>query len=186
MDPPGWFAGEGWELTPETAGIARASNTRLQQRPITAHVRRRSDRDDRHHRRSPSRRRPAFRRRFWMRRSMGKPVGSWRIDPAKDGINFFHVLQLPQGIPAGPGDYADLTLTARAESAGVATPEVAVEQFDIQPVTTVMFALRRRVARGRIQQPDGNGVALDQRARRSADPAVRRQRRRSRSEANRR
>ena len=43
MDPPGWFAGEGWELTPETAGIARASNTRLQQRPITAHVRRRSE-----------------------------------------------------------------------------------------------------------------------------------------------
>lgn len=139
MDPPGWFAGEGWELTPETAGLARATNTRLQQRPITAHIRRRSDAmvaiiAGRHL--GPA----SFPASILDVAIDGKPAGSWRIDPAKDGINFFHILQLPQGIPAGPGDYADLTFTARAESAGVATPEIAIEQFDVQPVSTVMFA----------------------------------------------
>jgi hypothetical protein len=139
MDPPGWFAGEGWELTPETAGVARASHTRLQQRPITAHVRRRRDAmvaivAGRHLG-------PATLPASILDVTIdGQPAGSWRIDPAKEGINFFHILSLPQGIPAGPGDYADLTFTARAESAGVATPEIAVEQFDIQPVSTVMFA----------------------------------------------
>ena len=139
LDPPGWFAGEGWELTPETAGIARATGTRLQQRPITAYVRRRSE--------------PV--RALIAGRDLGPPNGpssmvdltldgrrvdSWRIDPAKDGIHFFRVLELPQGIPPGPGNYAALTMTARAESPGVGTPEIAVEQFDIQPPTRVMFA----------------------------------------------
>ena len=137
MDPPGWFAGEGWELTPETAGIARASRTRLHQRPINAHVRRRSDPmvaiiAGRHLA-------PATLPSSIIEVAIdGMPVQSWRIDPAKDGINFFQVLQLPKGIPAGSGDYAALTISARAEKPGVATPEVAVEQFDIQPVNTVM------------------------------------------------
>ena len=36
--------------------------------------------------------------------------------------------------------YLKATMTARAESPGVATPEIAVEQFDIQPPSRVMFA----------------------------------------------
>lgn len=138
LDQPGWFAGEGWELTPETAGIARAANKRLYQQPITAYVRRLAEpmaaiiagRDL-----GPASDPPSILEVMLD----GKPVESWRIDPAKDGIHFFHVLQLPGGIPAGPGNYAMLTLSARAEQAGVATPQVAVEQFDIQPLQTVMF-----------------------------------------------
>jgi hypothetical protein len=138
LDPPAWFAGEGWELTPETTGIARASNKRLQQQPITAYVRRG----------------PEPRMAIIAGRDLG-PAGDppsiidvaldgtvvdrLRIDPSKDGIRFFHVLQLPQGVPDGPGNYATLMLTARAEQARVATPPVAVEQFDIQPGQTVMF-----------------------------------------------
>ena len=138
FEPPTWFAGEGWELTPETAGIARSSNTRLQRRPIVAHVRRRTEpivaivagRDLGPPNDPPSLIDVAV---------DGKVVETLRIDPAKDGIDFFHVLQLPAGMPSGTGNYATLTLSARAEQPGVPTPSVAVEQFDIQPVGTVMF-----------------------------------------------
>ena len=138
LDQPGWFAGEGWELTPETTGIARASNRRLYQQPITAYVRRRGEpmaaivagRDL-----GPANDPPSI-----LEVALdGKTIERWRIDPSKDGINFFHVMPLPAGIPTGPGNYAALTISARAEQPGVATPQVAVEQFDIQPVQTVMF-----------------------------------------------
>jgi len=138
LDLPSWFAGEGWELTPETAGIARASNKRLQQQPISAYVRRG----------------PEPRVAIIAGRDLG-PAGDpasiiemaldgivierVRIDPSKDGIRFFRTVQLPHGIPDGPGNYATLTLSARAEQPGVTTPPVAVEQFDIQPERTVMF-----------------------------------------------
>jgi hypothetical protein len=139
LDQPGWFAGEGWELTPETAGIARASHKRLYQQPITAYVRRRAEpmtaiiagRDLGPANDPPSIIDVAI---------DGNIVDHWTVNPAKDGINFFHVLRLPAGIPAGPGNYATLTIAARAEQPGVPTPQVAVEQFDIQPGRTVMFA----------------------------------------------
>ena len=38
---PGWFAGEGWSLTPETGGLAQASAAGPDHRPIEAWVRRR-------------------------------------------------------------------------------------------------------------------------------------------------
>jgi len=140
LNQPGWFAGEGWELTPETAGIARATHKRLYQQPIAAYVLRRPEpmtaiiagrdlgpADD-----PPSIIDVAI---------DGTAVARWRIDPAKDGINFFHVLRLPAGIPAGTGNYATLTISARSDRPGAPTPEVAIEQFDIQPDRTVMFFL---------------------------------------------
>ncbi|HTM03085.1 MAG TPA: hypothetical protein VL173_06260 [Vicinamibacterales bacterium] len=138
FNAPGWFAGEGWELTPETAGVARAAGKRLPQHPISAWVRRRSDplqaivagRDLGRATDPPS---------IFEMAIDGQVVDTWRLDPAKDGINFFHVVSLPHGIPAGTGNYAALTITARAEPAGVRTPDVAVEQFDLQDLKTVMF-----------------------------------------------
>jgi len=138
FNTPGWFAGEGWELTPETAGVARASGKRLPQHPIAAWVRRRSDpvqaivagRDLGRATDPPS---------IFEVAIDGQMVDTWRLDPATDGINFFHVISLPHGIPAGAGNYAALTIAARAEPAGVRTPEVAVEQFDLQDARTVMF-----------------------------------------------
>jgi hypothetical protein len=136
--PPTWFAGQGWELTPETTGVARADRMRLPQRPITAYVRRRD---------SPLVAIVAGRD---LGAAPDRPsiievaidatvVDRWRVDPAADGINFFHVIELPTGVPAGPGNYAPLTISARAEQPGVATPSVAVEQFDIQPAGVPMF-----------------------------------------------
>jgi hypothetical protein len=136
-EPPGWFAAEGWELTPETTGVARVSGKRLHQQPITAYVRRRSE--------------PV--RVLVAGRHLGPPanpasafavslddavVRTWRLDPARDGAAFFQLFELP-AIPAGAGDYAKLTIAARAEQPGVSPPEVAVEQFDVQPLDTVMF-----------------------------------------------
>jgi hypothetical protein len=138
FEAPGWFAGEGWELTPETAGIARAANKRLQQQPISAYVRRRHEpmvaliagRD------LGALNDPAS---IFEVSIDGAVVDRWRLNPASDGIHFFHVMQLPDGVPAGPGNYATMAIAARAEQPGIATPQVAVEQFDIQPVGTVMF-----------------------------------------------
>ena len=138
LDQPGWFTGEGWELTPETTGVARAANKRLYQQPITAYVRRQvapmaaviAGRNL-----GPVNDPPSI-----IEVTLdGRSVDRWRVDPSKDGINFFHVMQLPEGIPVGPGNYAALTISATAEQPGVATPQVAVEQFDIQPLHTVMF-----------------------------------------------
>ena len=35
INEPGWFAGEGWHLTPETAGVARADGAGLGTGPIS-------------------------------------------------------------------------------------------------------------------------------------------------------
>ena len=43
MPPPGWFAEEGWALTPETAGMARLAGRGPSIAPITAWVRRRPE-----------------------------------------------------------------------------------------------------------------------------------------------
>ena len=138
IDQPEWFASEGWELTPETAGIARATRKRLQQQPITAYVRRRSEPvavliAGRHLG-------PASLPASMLDVAIdGRPLGTIELTPATGGINFFRILQLPQGIPAGAGNYAALTISARAAVAGTPTPEVAVEQFDVQPTSVVMF-----------------------------------------------
>ncbi len=39
IEEPGWFAGEGWHLTPETAGVARADGTGLGKGAIRAWIR---------------------------------------------------------------------------------------------------------------------------------------------------
>ena len=69
----------------------------------------------------------------------GQTVDRWRVDPVRDWINFFRVVRLLNGIPPGPGNYATLTISARAEQPGVMTPQVAVEQFNIQAADVPMF-----------------------------------------------
>ena len=39
IEEPGWFAGEGWHLTPETAGVARADGAGLGKGAIRAWIR---------------------------------------------------------------------------------------------------------------------------------------------------
>ncbi len=131
LDPPGWFAGEGWSLTAETGGIVRATARGLDHGPIEAHVRRRAEPVSLmiggRHLGGPSD--PAT----VLTLSLdGAPVDSWTFDPPATGLNFLRFLQLPDGIPAGPGRYARLTVAARAAVEGKPTPEVAIRQFDVQ------------------------------------------------------
>jgi hypothetical protein len=136
MAPPGWFAGTGWSLTLEAGGVTQATGTGLDHRPIEAYVRRRSG--------------PA-----WLLlggRHLAAPAGApsrltltidghaidaWVVDPAA-GANFLRTIELPAGIPAGPGAYATL-LIAEEATAGAPPQPIAIRQFDVQSAPTLMF-----------------------------------------------
>jgi hypothetical protein len=138
FDPPGWFAGEGWALTPETGGLSQAAGTGVDHRPIEAWVRRRP---------GPVRMMVGGRH-FSM---VGAPpvliavaidervVATWRVDPAPGGLSFLRFVDLPEGLPAGEGTFAHLTITARAEPATQLTPAIAIRQFDLQAAETLMY-----------------------------------------------
>ena len=125
IDPPGWFLGEGWALTPETAGLAEEDGRGPGRAPIQGWIRRRQQ-------------------------AIALIVGgrnlasgsSARVTIAVDGRTideptvmpgfFLRMLQLDAGRLTGPGDYA--TLTVQADPA-----RVAIEQFDAQSDDRVIF-----------------------------------------------
>ena len=137
MGPPGWFAGEGWSLTPETGGLARATAAGPDHRPIEAWVRRRSG--------------PLH------LLVGGRHLGE-RGDPSAefeltlDGIvrdrwtltfderNFLRFLDIPAGIASGPGGYARLAITSRSAGGDRRRAEVGVRQFDIQSADRMLYA----------------------------------------------
>jgi hypothetical protein len=132
---PGWFAGQGWSLTPETGGITQATSAGPDHRPIEAWVRRRpgpfhlvvgarhlgnpgdADAD--------------------VTLSIdGRPIDHWPVPfAARNALRF---VDLPQGI-AGAGPFALLTLASRSVDPGKSAP-VAIRQFDIQPSTQLVAA----------------------------------------------
>jgi hypothetical protein len=131
---PGWFAGQGWSLTPETGGVTQATSTGPDHRPIEA----------------------------WVRRRPGPfhlVVGGWHlgtdrdadaeIELAVDGQRldrwtlpftdrtFLRFIDLPQGI-TGPGTFASLTIASHSSDPKRPAP-VAIRQFDIQPATQMIY-----------------------------------------------
>jgi hypothetical protein len=136
LGTPGWFAAEGWALTPETAGLARASGTGIDRKPIEAFVRRRAEAvrvmvGGRHMFG------PVAGVRFTLSID-GAPVAEWPFVPAAAGDSFLRFIELPAGIPAGEGPFARLTLAARPENEQ-AVPVMAVVQFDVQPTTRLEY-----------------------------------------------
>jgi hypothetical protein len=133
MTAPGWFAEEGWALTPETAGIARLMGRGPAMGPITAWVRRRSDAvrmliGGRHLGSAT-----APRVRFEMAID-DRPIAQWEA-----GAGFFlHEFDVPAGGLAGTGPLARLTI----RSAGVdgSRIETAIEQVDLQSAGSMMWA----------------------------------------------
>jgi len=124
FDAPDWYLGEGWALTPETAGVAAEDHRGPGVGPI----------------------------RGWIRRSP-KPItlmiggrnlatngSSAHFRVSLDGATvaevgaapgfFLHMMTVPAA--AGPGDYAELTVESDR-------PEVAIEQFDAQSGGRVVF-----------------------------------------------
>ena len=136
ISPPGWFATEGWSLTPETGGLARATATRPDSRPITAWVRRRAE---------PLHLVVAGRHLG----TAGDPPAEFEL--ALDGVvqdrwaasvdarNFLRFIDIPGGTGAGSG-YVPLTISSRAPAGGARRAPVGVEQFDLQPARRLIYA----------------------------------------------
>ncbi len=105
LDPPNWFLGEGWALTPETAGVAEEDGHGPGRAPIRGWIRRRAE-------------------------ALTLVVGgrnfasdlAARVTIAVDGRTideptvasgfFLRMLRLEPGALAGPGDYAEVTVSA--------------------------------------------------------------------------
>ena len=137
LEPPFWFAGEGWSLTPETGGVVRASGTGLDRRPVEAYVLRG---------RGPLHvmvgggfldagisSRPQAPVAFDLAID-GITAATWTLEP---GGRFLHFFDVPSGLASGLGGYATLTIAART-TGGTPAP-VAVRQFDIQPARRMIY-----------------------------------------------
>jgi hypothetical protein len=137
LTAPGWFAEEGWSLTPETGGLASASAASPDHRPIVAWVRRR----------------PGPMHLVVGGRHLGDagdPPADFEL--AVDGVirdrwrltveerNFLRFLDLPDGIVVGNGPYAPLTIASRAAGSDGARAPVGVRQFDIQSADRLLYA----------------------------------------------
>ncbi len=125
-DRPGWFLGEGWALTPETAGVADQDRRGPGIAPIEGWIRRR----------------PGALTIMLGGRNM-LLSGPARIRTAIDGRTlddsivapgfFVRKIDLQAGALEGAGDYARLTVAAD-------TNRLAIEQFDAQSPDTPMFS----------------------------------------------
>ncbi len=133
MTAPGWFAAEGWALTPETAGIARLMGQGPSIAPITAWVRRRSGPvkmmiGGRHLGVSSD---PSA---TFVVRMDTREVARWE---STAGF-FLHEFDLPSDALAGTGSLAQLTVESTSP-AGTKIP-TAIEQFDLQSSDSMMWA----------------------------------------------
>jgi hypothetical protein len=136
LAPPGWFAGEGWSLTPETGGLAFATGKGPDQRPIEAWVRRRA---------APMHLVIGGRHLG----AAGDPAADFEL--AIDGSvrdrwtvtvderNFLRFMDLPDGLD-GAGEYARLTVASRPAGGGRRAVPVGIRQFDIQLASRMISA----------------------------------------------
>jgi len=135
INEPGWFAGEGWHLTPETAGVARADGAGLGKGPIRAWVRPRDGAavlmiGGRH---LGSGSGPEA---LVSVRVDGQEIGSWNVGPATP--SFLRVVPLQAGALAAAARWCVLEVEARA-AGGQATDIIAIDQFDLQAPGTPML-----------------------------------------------
>ena len=134
MPAPGWFAEEGWSLTPEAAGISRLMTRAPYLAPITAMVRRRGG---------------AARMLVGGRNLAGPGDPAARFTITIDGIAleqfdaepgfFLHAFEIQAGRLLGEGPFATLTIQSSPVAGAVAIP-TAIEQFDLQDVDDVIWA----------------------------------------------
>jgi hypothetical protein len=135
LERPGWLAGEGWSLTPETAGLAHATGKGPDRDSIKAYVLRRPERL---HAVVGGYLEGSGQRRADLELAVdGVVVERWVV--TTDAPRFLRFLELPEGVLAGSGNYATLSIRSRidvpSESAAV-----FVRQFDIQPITRLIYA----------------------------------------------
>ncbi len=131
---PGWFAGQGWSLTPETGGVTQATAMGPDHRPIEAFVRRRPG---------------PFHLVVGGRHLGTEGDAEAEVELGLDGArvdrwtlpfknrNFLRFIDLPQGI-VGPGTFASLTTSSRSLAPARPAP-VAIRQSDIQPAPLMIY-----------------------------------------------
>jgi hypothetical protein len=126
INPPEWYLGEGWALTPETGGVATLDHHEPSVTPIEGWLRRRNDSITL----------------MFGGRNLTKDGSSVRVTMAIDGRSiderivspgfFLRIVSLPHGALDGAGDYSRLSVSADRSG-------VAIEQFDAQPFPRVVF-----------------------------------------------
>jgi hypothetical protein len=136
LAPPGWFVGEGWSLSAEAGGLARATGTGPDLRPIEAWIRRR-----------PGPMHLVIGTRHLGETSAppasfelaidGEVKDRWTLAVSeRNSLRFLDLPEIPAGVTAAAG-YAHLTIVSRSAGAGAAP--VAVRQFDIQPAERMIY-----------------------------------------------
>lgn len=131
---PGWFLAEGWSLTPETGGIARADNRGPDRAPIVGYVRRRNN---------PAvlmiggrNLAPAGAAARFTAAIDERLLRTWEARPNPGW--FLEMIPLPAGIGGGSG-YARLEVSSAPVQGGRAPAPTAIEQFDLQDADRVVF-----------------------------------------------
>jgi hypothetical protein len=126
LDSPGWYLGEGWALTPETAGVADEDRRGPGIAPVEGWIRRRPEpatlilggrnlaADG-----SPSRVRVSI---------DDRSIEESLVGPG----SFLRTVRLSPGALGGAGDYARMSVSADR-------PGVAIEQFDVQSAGRVVY-----------------------------------------------
>lgn len=159
LDRPGWFLEEGWALTPETSGVADADGKGPARGGIVGYVRRRPD---------------EVRLMIGGRNLGASGDGVVRFTAALDGRVldtwdilpspgfFLKAFTLPAGALLGEGTFGRLTVQAQAADpasapAGSQPPPVraAIEQFDLQASSAVMFGFDTGWHEGEYQPKTG-------------------------------
>jgi len=135
ISEPGWFAGEGWHLTPETAGVARADGAGLGKGPIRAWILSRASAATLmiggRHLGSGSGTEAAVSVRI-----DGRDVENWTVTPSAP--SFLRLIPLAEGALACAAPWCVLEIRATAPG-GAATGVVAIDQFDLQAPETPMI-----------------------------------------------
>jgi hypothetical protein len=142
--PPAWFLGEGWSVTPETAGVANEDRVGpATGKGAVAWLRHRPDalRILIGGRNLGAAGAPAAR---FTATLDGQTLATWDVPP-NPGF-FLRTIDVPAGALTGtPGDgardprFAELRVTAVAAGGSPLTPAVSLEQFDAQAPETLMF-----------------------------------------------
>lgn len=132
FEPPDWFVGEGWSLTPETAGVAARDGQGPVAAPIRAYIRRRG---------LPGRLTIGGRNAEGSEARVsialeGHPLHQFVVGK---GATFLETVTIPKDrLDGGPG-YAELTVTAVRDVAS-APLDVSVRQFDVRSGLAPMVA----------------------------------------------
>ena len=127
---PGWFAGEGWSLTPETGGQTRVTAKGPDHQPIQAWIRRRASpmhvMIGTHHLGEPAD--PAATIEVALD---GRVLDQWTLSATeRNSLRFLDVPAMPPR--EGEGAYAVLTISSRSARGDRYRAPVAVRQFDAQ------------------------------------------------------